>query len=696
MQMSNVDGEVFFDSLDNNRNSVDSISSFFSVDEDLETNLRILDPQFWTSDMMSVSERRKNFARLMGFDEFVSSQEVCSLDPTEPLSDISADQIELERLSESSGAALNSFSTTNDGGVGDSLCCIRDLDSGKKFTVHDTGENGLSALIREAGSGKYLTLKDFEKLLGLSCHVLKLMQREQAFGDKYGQGFSGSKKPLSSWWRRLISKRPTAGFCKNEVSIKNSQVPRPMTTKVQQHRKSCRELTALFTGQEIKAHKGLIRTMKFSPSGCYIASGGEDCVVRIWQIRELEAFCKCSIADGSAKFIGKVDSSKSLTGRKGSDSAPIVIPKKGFRIMETPLQEFHGHTSDILDLSWSNSNCLLTSSMDKTVRMWKVGFDGCLKIFQHNDYVTCIQFNPVDERYFISGSIDGKVRIWSVSESQVVDWADIRDIVTSLCYRPDGKGFVVGSINGNCRFYVYSGNSIRLDTQFCIEGKRKSAGKRITALQFSPENPDKVMITSADSRVRIFDGLGVVHNFKGLRQTKSHLSASFTSDGRYIVSVGEDSNVYVWNCDLLSKPSSKEAKSIRSFELFFSEGVSVAVPWPKMEHRTAPCTNGLLLPSPPLKILEPSTWLWDSDCLYLGSWLFSEGVSRVGPEEKLPKSPQTLSNSDNLNNVKAKNEIVYRYPQLTSLAAIWSLVIVTASTDGRIRSFHNYGLPVLL
>lgn len=29
---------------------------------------------------------------------------------------------------------------------------------------------------------------------------------------------------------------------------------------------------------------------------------------------------------------------------------------------------------------------LLTSSKDKTVRLWKVGCDGCLKIFQHKDY----------------------------------------------------------------------------------------------------------------------------------------------------------------------------------------------------------------------------------------------------------------------------------------------------------------------
>ena len=55
------------------------------------------------------------------------------------------------------------------------------------------------------------------------------------------------------------------------------------------------------------------------------------------------------------------------------------------------------------------------------------------------DAMTCIQFNLVDDNYFISGSIDGKVRIWAIHSCQVVDWTDVREIVTAVCYRPDGQ-----------------------------------------------------------------------------------------------------------------------------------------------------------------------------------------------------------------------------------------------------------------
>lgn len=99
------------------------------------------------------------------------------------------------------------------------------------------------------------------------------------------------------------------------------------------------------------------------------------------------------------------------------------------------------------------------------------------------DTVTCVQFNPTDGDSFISGSLDGKVRIWEIPGCQVIDWTDITEIVAAVCYRPDGKvcswyllelmmcelfleilshtfvlqGLVVGSMTGNCLFYDASG-----------------------------------------------------------------------------------------------------------------------------------------------------------------------------------------------------------------------------------------------
>lgn len=53
--------------------------------------------------------------------------------------------------------------------------------------------------------------------------------------------------------------------------------------------------------------------------------------------------------------------------------------------------------------------------------------------------MTCIQFSPVDENYFLSGSLDAKIRIWSIQDRHVVEWSDLHEMVTAACYTPDGQ-----------------------------------------------------------------------------------------------------------------------------------------------------------------------------------------------------------------------------------------------------------------
>ncbi|KAI8023029.1 putative WD repeat-containing protein C18H10.05 [Camellia lanceoleosa] len=64
---------------------------------------------------------------------------------------------------------------------------------------------------------------------------------------------------------------------------------------------------------------------------------------------------------------------------------------------------------------------------------------GCCKSLTPFPKVTCIQFNPVDDRYFISGSLDAKVYIWSIPDRQVIDWNDLHEMVTAACYTSDGQ-----------------------------------------------------------------------------------------------------------------------------------------------------------------------------------------------------------------------------------------------------------------
>jgi WD40 repeat protein len=73
--------------------------------------------------------------------------------------------------------------------------------------------------------------------------------------------------------------------------------------RVHPHKKRVKELSSLYTEQEFKAHKGVILTMKFSLDGKYLASVGEDGIVRVWQVVENERSNELNILDNDPSNI---------------------------------------------------------------------------------------------------------------------------------------------------------------------------------------------------------------------------------------------------------------------------------------------------------------------------------------------------------------------------------------------------------
>ncbi|KAJ1386435.1 WD40-repeat-containing domain [Sesbania bispinosa] len=525
------------------------------------------------------------------------------------------------------------------------VCTIRDLDNGKEFVVKEIREDGMWDKLKEVGTGRQLTMEEFEMTVGHSPIVQELMRRqnvEEANVDSNGNagigngGVSGNgskvkKKGGGGGWlksirsvassmaghkeRRSSDERDTSsekGGRRSSSATDDSQDATfhgPERVRVRQYGKSCKELTALYKSQEIQAHNGSIWSIKFSLDGKYLASAGEDCVIHVWQVVESERKGELLLMekpeDGNVNnmlflvngspeptlFSPLLDNhperkrkGRSSISRKSLSLDQFVVPETVFALTEKPICSFQGHHDDVLDLSWSKSQHLLSSSMDKTVRLWHLSSKSCLKIFSHSDYVTCIQFNPVDDRYFISGSLDAKVRIWSIPDRQVVDWTDLHEMVTAACYTPDGQGALVGSYKGSCHLYNTSENKLQQKSQINLQNKKKkSHHKKITGFQFAPGSTSEVLITSADSRIRVVDGVDLVHKFKGFRNATSQISASLTANGKHIVAASEDSHVYIWKNEADCRPNrSKGVTVTSSYEHFHCKDVSVAIPWPGM------------------------------------------------------------------------------------------------------------------
>ncbi|GAB4826174.1 hypothetical protein Ancab_009041 [Ancistrocladus abbreviatus] len=667
----------------------------------------------WIQNPESVLERRSNFFKWLGVsvNKVSGSQSVDIFD-----SDGDAD-----RITWSSGAVLGSSSIHDEISSSGSSMSYWSRDDSKSSRELCSTEDFLCRIWNSAGGmasigdgvieeGRISENKEMGSDGSVLVEQVDLSSRSSPLSleGKNSDAYElvGPTKKVKKWWlnklRSLSCVMERQGEIRDSDSVLGARIQR---VKVRQCSKQSKELSALYLGQDILAHDGSILTMKFSPDGEYLASAGEDGIVRVWQVVEDERSNELDIPDIDPSCVyftmnhhselmtmgmDKERMGRSRSLKKTSDSACVIIPPRVFQILEKQLHEFRGHGGEVLDVSWSKDNYLLSSSVDNTVRLWQVGRSECLKVFSHSNYVTSVHFNPTDDNYFMSGSIDGKVRIWEISGCQVVNWTEIKDIVTAVSYRPDGQGAIVGSLTGYCRFYNISDNQLQLDAQICLHSKKKSSCKRITGFQYFPKDSSKVMVTCADSRIRILHGTNVISKYKGIRNAGNYLSASFTCDGKHIVSTCEDSNVYIWNCVDQSDEDRSQAKKVKSSERF-PTNASVAIPWCGFQNRNG--RNGGQVGALDRRT-SGSHPFGSPACLSRGQELFLEAYpkgSATWPEEKLPVSNH-LSLTPSMR--KSEYKFLKSSCQSTSNSHAWGLVIVTAGWDGRIRSFHNYGLPV--
>jgi WD40 repeat protein len=153
----------------------------------------------------------------------------------------------------------------------------------------------------------------------------------------------------------------------------------------------------------------------------------------------------------------------------------------------------------------------------------------------------------MEDRFFVSGSFDKKLRIWNIPEHRVVEWAQTANIITAATFNPAGTMAVAGLYNGQCVFYQTDGLKYRTAIDCRNRHGKNRKGKKVTGLQFSPDG-NQLLVTTNDSRVRLYNmgDYSMACKYKGLTNDELQIRAYYDAEAKHIICGSEDQHVYIW------------------------------------------------------------------------------------------------------------------------------------------------------
>lgn len=336
--------------------------------------------------------------------------------------------------------------------------------------------------------------------------------------------------------------------------------------------------------QELNDFRGAVWCMKWSLDGQLLAVAGQDqllhvyCSSRAWKyFTRLRTKASGQQIPGGGSGSGST-SSNDFNGSRNwaedtslSEEGPLLL-----------FAAYRGHTADVLDICWSKNHFLLSSSMDKTVRLWHVSRVECLCTFRHPDFVTTISFHPKDDRCFLSGSLDGKIRLWDIPDRRVILWSEVsgagteenrntsdstgklsHGLITASTFVKNGDFAVIGTYDGRVIFYKTA--LLKYSTQLHVRTSSstsqvtsraaRSSGNRgsnkvtgIESINGGRSDEDKILVTTNDSRIRLYElrDLTLLCKYKGYVNGSSQIRASVSHDHKYIICGSENASFYIW------------------------------------------------------------------------------------------------------------------------------------------------------
>jgi WD40 repeat protein len=260
-------------------------------------------------------------------------------------------------------------------------------------------------------------------------------------------------------------------------------------------------------GEMIKSFKanGSISVLEFMPSQSYLASGGYDAAITIWDMTRLDlAFYLLGHTDRVTTLVSIGGGLEGLLA-SGSDDSTVKI----WNVLEQKLLfNFVGHTGKITCLTYLGNSLLASGSEDAAIKIWNLTTGFVSRTFTgHTRRITSLV--SLGDALVVTGSEDSTLKIWDFLNTKTAKYtfnhnnASVLSVATlTLGENILLSGYVVsGTVDGAVR--VWNSTNGALTHLF---DKQTSQGHTLNVTRIESLGVDNLIATgSNDNTIKVWD-----------------------------------------------------------------------------------------------------------------------------------------------------------------------------------------------
>lgn len=296
---------------------------------------------------------------------------------------------------------------------------------------------------------------------------------------------------------------------------------------------------------------------KSDPDSIYVASGGENGVVRVWDVgnsrevyKQTNSLISKSLEEGGLAIV-KVINNDGKLAVISTEHNILIHNLKSF----VCLKQFVGFSDEILDLVYVGTNdshiAVATNSSD--IKLYDSSTMNCQLLKGHSDIVLALAVSVINPDFMISSGKDNKIKMWLLENNTM------RCIGTGI--RHTGSVGALSFSNTNSNFFVSGAQDfcVKLwetpktqepDTILNCIKTEMAHQKDINCVSVSPN--DKIIATaSQDKTAKLFtDNLTYIGCLKGHK--RGVWSVRFSPVDQVVITSSADCTIKLWSVSELN------------------------------------------------------------------------------------------------------------------------------------------------